>query len=29
MNTFIKYHTFWNFNYIKNIAYFDVPNHCI
>ncbi len=29
MNMFIKYHRFWNFNDIKNIAYFDVRNHYI
>jgi len=29
MNTFIRLHRFWNFNKIKNILYFDVPNHCI
>jgi hypothetical protein len=29
MNTFIRLHRFWNFNKLKNIFYFDVPNHCI
>jgi len=27
--TFIKFHRFWNFNNIRNIVHFDVPNHCI
>jgi len=29
LNTFIRFHLFWNLNNIKNIVYFDVPNHCI
>jgi len=29
MNTFIRFYTFWIFNNIKNIVYFDVLNHCI
>jgi hypothetical protein len=29
INTFIKFHKFWNLNNIKNIVYFDVPSHCM
>jgi hypothetical protein len=29
MTAFVELHRFLNFNNIKNIVYFDVPNHCI
>jgi hypothetical protein len=29
MSTYIRFHRLWNSNNIKNIVYFDVPNHCI
>ncbi len=29
MNIFIRFHRFLNLNNIKNIVYFDIPNHYI